>query len=90
MYPVGIEHPRITKDTPGGKIIVSWPVKRLTDCDHPVTLREVCYEGSCTQACGKPCKSHQHCEKCGATRCHGYWWRSRSRGVFETSLVDRR
>lgn len=91
LFSVGVD-PRsihVVRRTDGGKIIQGWPVERLTDCDHPVIRRDVCHKVPCVQACGRDCHVHQHCEACGAIRCHGYWWRFKPVRVVEVSLVDR-
>jgi hypothetical protein len=34
----------------------------------------------CTDGCGfsaDQCFGHEHCDMCGAVRCHGFWWRRR-------------
>ena len=32
----------------------------------------------CVDGCGAgECFEHEHCDMCGAVRCHGFWWRRR-------------
>ena len=58
----------------------SWPNRFLSDCGHTRLDGIFCRDADCVWPCDR-CDAegyttaHVHCDDCGATRCHGWWWR---------------
>lgn len=61
----------------------SWPNRYVSDCAHALMTSNWCDDANCIWPCDL-CDAddnpstygrHIHCDGCGATRCHGWWWR---------------
>lgn len=58
----------------------SWPNRYVSDCDHRWFDGNLCRDANCVWPCDLCDQDgyeldHVHCDGCGATRCHGWWWR---------------